>query len=117
MDTFDPSAKPLEHRVPVAELTGQFAPLRAGAHDPKNRLHEKSWIAPSLSRIGGFSEAIRLYDGTLRMGQDSSGQGCSPLFATLKQNSGDLEIPNVNSALTTQKNAIKKWVDPTFQKI
>jgi len=93
----NPSAEPLEHAVPFAKFDRQFTPLRPGADDPQDRFYEQAGITPSLPRIGNLPKTIRFDDGPLRIGQNSSDQGCSPLFATLNQKSGDLGIMNVNS--------------------
>ena len=92
----DPSAKALEYRIPLAEFPRQLAPLRAGAHDPQHRFHEQPRVAPGLAGIAGLAKAKWLDDRPLGISQNSSGQGCSPLFATLNQNSRDLGILNLN---------------------
>jgi transposase len=79
----NPPAEPLEHRDPLAEFVRQLAPLCPSANDPKDGFHKQARIAPSLSRVSGFAKTIRFDDCPMRIGQDSSGQGCSPLFATL----------------------------------
>jgi hypothetical protein len=41
---------------------------------------------------------MRLNSGPLDIVQNAPRQGCSRLFATMNKTSGDLKIPNVNSA-------------------
>jgi hypothetical protein len=95
--SIDPSAEPLEDRVPLAELIWQLTLLRTGAHNPQNRFHKQPGVTPSLPRIGGLPKAIRPDCRPPDIIQNSAGQGCSPLFATLNQKSGDLGVLNVNS--------------------
>ena len=61
-----------------------------GSYDPEHRFHEQARVAPGLAGIGRFTKAIRFNDRPLGIGQNETGQGCSPLFATLNQKSGDL---------------------------
>jgi hypothetical protein len=95
--SLNPSAEPFENAIPLAKFIGQFTPLRSGANNPEHRLHKQPGITPSLPRIGRFSKTVWLNDAPLGIGQNASDQGCSPLFATLNQNSRDLGILNVNS--------------------
>ena len=66
--SLNPSAEPLEHAVPLAKFIWQLAPLRPGAHNPKNGLNEQPRVASGLSWIGGLAEAIRFDNCPLGVG-------------------------------------------------
>jgi len=50
-----PTRETDEGAMPVAKLGRQVAPRYSGAHDPKNRLDEKSIVFRGAARIAGFS--------------------------------------------------------------
>jgi hypothetical protein len=80
----------------MPELGRQFSPLSACPHNPQDRFHEQPRIASSLARISVLAKAEGFDDRPMGVGQGTSGQGCSPLFATLNQNSSQMGILNVN---------------------
>ena len=70
--------------MPFAKLSRQFAPLRPGAYNPQNSLHEQTGFTPSLAGVAFLSKAKRRYDSPLGGVQNSSGQGCSPVACNLE---------------------------------
>jgi hypothetical protein len=53
-------------------------------------------VTPGLTGIGVCSNAEKFDDRPLNIGQNTTGQGCSALVATLNQKSDYLGILNVN---------------------
>jgi len=102
----DPPAETLEHTVPFAKFSRQFPPLRPSAYDPQDSFYKQARIASGLPGTGLLPKTIRFNDFPLRIRSNPSGQGCSPLFATLNQKSGDLGIPNVKKPLVNLPEAL-----------
>lgn len=92
----NPSAEALEDGIPRAKLFGSLATLRTCPHDPQNGFHEKTRIATGLAGVFRGSKAEGFDNRPMGIGQYTSGQGCTPAFATLKQKSDQMGHLNVN---------------------
>jgi hypothetical protein len=70
--------------VPLAELIGQIAPRRPGAHDPQDRLHKQAIVLSTPTRVAHLARQFRCHPCPLLVAQDFSNQGSSPPICSLE---------------------------------
>jgi len=88
-----PSSEPLEHAVPVAELSGQIAPGRPRAGNPQNAIDKTAVVFSVPPLIAFFTRTKRLYPRPLRVAQISPNQARLPSVASLNHISEPMGIP------------------------
>ena len=71
----NPSAEPLEHRVPFTELLRQVTPRTARPGDPQHRLDEEPRVRARATGITFPAKAVRADERPLRIGQGHADQG------------------------------------------
>jgi hypothetical protein len=67
MPFFAPSAKALEHAVPIAELLGQIAPRRSGSNQPEHSIHKQTIVLAVPTSVSLFTWNKRLNTPPLRV--------------------------------------------------